>query len=506
MDANHSDSHQDSAATAAKEQLSLHVSNEDFADQNDDEWMTSFQDFQSSKHPVTGKYVMTATRLAWLQTQEVLYARRQNPRILSNDRLARLKSLGFFAHDTSVSSLPSHAEPIVTVSSTPGSHISPRNESNESCSHHSHSSNASPSARQKRLRLPIVDASNWILPPGREKHCCPDYESRQCCAQKDKCHFIHLQYPWGHAAIEQYWPRCSQRLPSYLSQRKYNERVLCLSTFCDDDWWYTARYSSDSLDPADEGKMIVLAEGGRTACRSEQGIYWYPWERDAKEALERVVILTYWASQHSIQANREIVGSAFDTIARKFSETAAHITMPTQERKRQFSEADLETTDDEERDRPVKLRWNATDRDELDGFQLTPELKRLAALQKQVEQLASSLNVGDMLPMGPLSYLERAVVTDTASKRGLGYYIELVLEKAECSTKGSLKNKATRKHITIGEFCLCASLTMSEANVGLVVQNNMTTTVTMKSKTKSYCIGAVLPFVTSLTNTTFFQE
>ncbi|GKY96234.1 hypothetical protein MPSEU_000583300 [Mayamaea pseudoterrestris] len=69
--------------------------------QNENEWEDSFLDFAQSKHPVTGKFVMTMERLLWLQRQEAAYAHRQHA--LSDDRLRKLQSLGFFAKDKSLS-------------------------------------------------------------------------------------------------------------------------------------------------------------------------------------------------------------------------------------------------------------------------------------------------------------------------------------------------------------------------------------------------------------------
>ncbi|GKY99916.1 hypothetical protein MPSEU_000945200 [Mayamaea pseudoterrestris] len=89
--------------------------------QNENEWEDSFLDFAQSKHPVTGKYVMTMERLLWLQKQEAAYAHRQHA--LSDDRLRKLQSLGFFANDKTLS--PSSTVTTTKTASSAG--VTPQN-------------------------------------------------------------------------------------------------------------------------------------------------------------------------------------------------------------------------------------------------------------------------------------------------------------------------------------------------------------------------------------------
>jgi hypothetical protein len=166
-----------------------------------------------------------------------------------------------------------------------------------------------------RQQLPNLDVSAWFLPEECYKYCC-GYNNEKGCRDGHHCRYIHTQNPWGDEKLEMLWSESDKQLPGHVEEC-YNDCVLVLSSGKGSCRWYTAQYNSARRRCSDGDRKIVFCEGGPTAAQSEQGIFWYPTREDAMAALEKVVIITYWATLKSIPFDSHHKGIASEAIARR---------------------------------------------------------------------------------------------------------------------------------------------------------------------------------------------
>ncbi|GKY93324.1 hypothetical protein MPSEU_000300000 [Mayamaea pseudoterrestris] len=140
--------------------------------------------------------------------------------------------------------------------------------------------------------FPTLDASFWVLPESRQPFCCSFQNTKGC--RSWGCKFIHIHYPWSNELMEEFWSECDKQLPANVKET-YHENVSCLSIIANERKWYTARYSTESRMAHEKNRNVIFAAGGPTAHVSHQGVSWYPTEDDARSALEKAVIITFWA-------------------------------------------------------------------------------------------------------------------------------------------------------------------------------------------------------------------
>ena len=110
----------------------------------------------------------------------------------------------------------------------------------------------------------------------------------------------------------------------------------------------------------------MLVEGGSTTCRSEEGLSWYPSDSEAKEALRRVVIVSYWATENGVQSSQRHNGPAIDNIIQRISETITdrNTTNEDNDKKRPRSNGFFTFPGAGNSNRPLKARRFMTDADE----------------------------------------------------------------------------------------------------------------------------------------------
>lgn len=157
----------------------------------------------------------------------------------------------------------------------------------------------------KASTVPVeVDLESWVLPQKSRKFCCHfQYSKRGCLNSLTKCPFVHVHLPWGSSELERLWLKCKHLFKidfrkavdphsEYLEQRSVDKRKT----------WYTAKYHSQTARRNDvsHGLHIIFAEGGPSQL-NRQGFSWYNTRRDAQDALERTVFVTFWATHRGIK-------------------------------------------------------------------------------------------------------------------------------------------------------------------------------------------------------------
>jgi hypothetical protein len=91
-----------------------------------------------------------------------------------------------------------------------------------------------------------------------------------------------------------------------MPETKYTENVAVTSREdASGETWFTARCRTFNLDDEHNestfDQQLLLAEGGSSGRYSGQKIYWYPSEKDTREALTTVVIVSHWAAKQMIE-------------------------------------------------------------------------------------------------------------------------------------------------------------------------------------------------------------
>ncbi|GKY93327.1 hypothetical protein MPSEU_000300300 [Mayamaea pseudoterrestris] len=167
-------------------------------------------------------------------------------------------------------------------------------------------------------KLPQLDLSKWFLPVERYRFVCGLNNSYKGCGRGNRCTYIHTQNPWGFG-LEKIWPNCNKRLPPEVEAR-YDEFCNGMALEAGSKMWYTARYNSATRQTDEGDRKLVFAEGGLAAFQSEQGVFWYHTMEEAKAALKRVVIVTYWVTSRRLPFNSRVKGLASDVIAKRVKE------------------------------------------------------------------------------------------------------------------------------------------------------------------------------------------
>jgi hypothetical protein len=123
-------------------------------------------------------------------------------------------------------------------------------------------------------RLPLLERKEWV--PIQPRHRCRTGDSpRACCyAVQDRCRFWHVQLPLRHNLLE-----ADSIKPRIVGLNPLNVRLL------ERQGVFSAAYVDHRQ------KRIFYAEGGQSSQRSNQGVYWYRTENEARSALEHVAAM-----------------------------------------------------------------------------------------------------------------------------------------------------------------------------------------------------------------------
>lgn len=164
--------------------------------------------------------------------------------------------------------------------------------------------------------LPSVEHHLWCLKNPR--FWCYDDRRGKPCGRSEKCEiYIHWQRPLDEVR-EAHMNRDTDELP--MLPDIYASRVKTIARSSPSgSLWYTAAYSSVTGKRV-TGQEVILAEQGPTGRRNQQGIYWYPSEADATEALRKTVIAVFAARASGALPDHNREGSSSSSSSpRRFS-------------------------------------------------------------------------------------------------------------------------------------------------------------------------------------------
>jgi len=154
---------------------------------------------------------------------------------------------------------------------------------------------AAPYKVGRPAQLPTLDRT-WLIPQDLRQRVCRFQESTASgCRSRGssvpkKCFFIHICKQIG-PQLEEIWERSSKQLPMDPTNF-YNSAQIRQEKDSLGHMWYTAALGRN-LGKPNENRDVFLAEGGLTGERAPSGVWWYPSENAAREALAKVVVASH---------------------------------------------------------------------------------------------------------------------------------------------------------------------------------------------------------------------
>ncbi|GKY90706.1 hypothetical protein MPSEU_000044000 [Mayamaea pseudoterrestris] len=158
--------------------------------------------------------------------------------------------------------------------------------------------------------LPAVQPS-WILHPSRLNDRCHHQEASGSGCQfrhsASGCSFIHVHRPWG-SRLEMLWEQIggSNALTAVFRQQIAEQTFIYKVWDTEGTHWYTAKYSC-LLAAKRTWQDVIFVEGG-SCFQDRASLHWYKSESEARSALERAALVTFWAIQNNFYPSPGIPG------------------------------------------------------------------------------------------------------------------------------------------------------------------------------------------------------
>lgn len=129
---------------------------------------------------------------------------------------------------------------------------------------------------------------------------CTRWKKLHACKFNSRCHFVHVHGPWGDQLDELYQSIQSPQI----DDDNFDSKVQFLTRVENGLILYTAAYNEYVDNPTSPMTRDVMYSEGGPSKVSNSGVSWYKSQEEAKNALQKVFIVSKWAAKNGIKPYR----------------------------------------------------------------------------------------------------------------------------------------------------------------------------------------------------------